>query len=145
MWDSEEDEDDFGAEEEREYLRQQRAEWRPALITSAEQYLLFRESVFLFHAERYLVPRREFRPGSISSMRRSALRSHQSTAFEMDFRLIYSGYGDGGLYRVRLRESMSPRGFHVNTWWRGHDWGSNWLSWRTAVTEYLEFLRESVS
>jgi len=144
MYDSEEDED-FGSAEEREYLAEQRAAWQPPLITSAEQYLLFRESVFLFLAERYLVPRPEFRPGSISSERRGALRSYQGTSFEMDWRIVYSGYGDGGVYRVRLREVMSPRGFHVNSWWRGRDWGSQFIPWKQGVVEYLEFVRESVT
>jgi len=116
---------------------------RPQL-TSAEQYLAYREDVFLFISRKYLIRRREHRPGSMSGERMSVVKSIRGVRFEQDYRYVYSGYGDGGVYRVRLRESLSPRGYFVDRYWRGQEWSSEWITWKSASEEFNESIRRAL-
>jgi len=106
---------------------------RRRTVKTPEEYLIMREDTFNAIAQRELVPRPEHRPGSISGRRMGTNRSYKREMFQRDFRYVYSGYGRGGVYLIRLRESLEPKGYHVNHFWRGLEWYHRWISWEEAV------------
>lgn len=106
---------------------------RRRTIRTPEEYLILREDVFNVIAQRELVTRPEHRPGSISGRRMGRNRSYKMERFQRDFRYVYSGYGRGGVYMIRVRESLSPHGYHIDHFWRGLEWFHKWISWEEAI------------